>query len=58
MVGLLPHQGQLEEVGLIDIQDPLPYLDNHQTDKTSPALKEEVTPEAGDKNIQASVMIP
>ncbi len=51
-------RGQLEEVGLIDTPDTQPYLDNQQTDKTFPVLKEEVTPEAGDKYIQASIMIP
>ncbi len=50
--------GQLEEVGLIDILDPQPYLDTQQTEKTFPVLEEEVTPKAGDKYIQASIMIP
>ncbi len=51
-------RGQLEDVGLIDMPEPQPYLDNHQIDKTFPTLKEEVTSEAGDKYIQASIMIP
>ncbi len=51
-------RGQLEEVGLIDTPNPQPYLDNQQTDKTFPAVKEEVTPKAGDEYIQASIMIP
>ncbi len=51
-------RGQLEEVGLIDMPDPQPYLDNQQTDKTFPALKEEVAPKAGDKYIQTTIMIP
>ncbi len=37
-------RGQLEEVGLI----AKPYLDNQQTSKTFPTLKEEVTLEAED----------
>ncbi len=49
---------QLEEVGLINTPNTKPYLDNQQTDKTFPALEEEVNPEAGDKYIQASIMIP
>ncbi len=49
---------QLQEVSLINTPDPQPYLDDQQTDKTFPALKEEVTPEAGNKYIQASIMIP
>ncbi len=51
-------RGQLEEVGLIDTLDPQSYLENQQTDKTFPALKEEVTPKAGDEYIQESIMIP
>ncbi len=46
------------EVGLIDMTDTHPYLDSQQTDKTFPALKEEVTPEAGDDYMQASITIP
>ncbi len=49
---------QLEEVGIIDTLDPQPYLDNQQTNKIFPILKEEVTPKAGDKYIQASILIP
>ncbi len=48
-------RGLLVEVGLIDMLDPQPYLDNQQTDKTFPALKEEVTLEAGVEYIQASI---
>ncbi len=51
-------RGQLEEVGLIETPDAQPYLDDQQTDKTFPALKEEVTPKAGDEYIQASIMMP
>ncbi len=51
-------RGQLEEVGLIDTPDTQPYLDDQQTDTTVPKLEEEVTPEAGDEYIQASIMIP
>ncbi len=51
-------RGQLEEVGLLDTPDTQPYLDKHQTDKTFPALEEDVTPKAGDEYIQASIMIP
>ncbi len=40
---------QLEEVGLINMPDSQPYLENQQTGKTFPALEEEVTPETGDK---------
>ncbi len=50
-------RGQLEENELIDTLDPHPYLDNQQTDTIFPALVEEVTPEAGDEYIQASIMI-
>ncbi len=42
----------------MDTLDTQPYLDNQQTDKTFPTLEEEVTPEAGDEYIQASIMIP
>ncbi len=49
---------QLEEAGLIDMLDPQAYLDNQQTDKSFPTLVEEVTLEAEDKYIQASIMIP
>ncbi len=51
-------RGQLEEVGLIHTPDPQPYLDDQQTDKTFPTLKDEVTPKAGDEYIQASIMLP
>ncbi len=51
-------RGQLEEVGLIDTPDPQPYLGNQQTEKTFPTLEEEVTPKAGAKYIQTSIMIP
>ncbi len=56
--GICLARGQFEEVGLIDTPDPQPYLDNQQTEKTFPALKEAVTPKAGDKYIQTSIMIP
>ncbi len=56
--GTWPVRGQLEVVGLIGMPDLQPYLDNQQTDKTFPALEEEVTLEAGDKYIQVSIMIP
>ncbi len=49
-------RGQLDEVCLIDKPGPQPYLDNKQTDQMFPALEEEVTPEMGDKYIQASIM--
>ncbi len=39
-------RGQLDQVSLIDMPDPQPYLDNNQTEKTIPALEEKVTPEA------------
>ncbi len=51
-------RGQLEEVGLIDSPDTQAYLDDQQIDETFPAFEEEVTSEAGDKYIQASIMIP
>ncbi len=51
-------RGQPEEVALVDTPVPQPYLDDQQADKTFPALEEEITPEAGDKCIQASIMIP
>ncbi len=50
--------GQLEEVCLIDTLDPQPYLNDQQTDNTFPALKEEVTPKAGDEYIQVYILIP
>ncbi len=37
--------------------EPQPHLDDQQTDKTFPALEKEVTLEAEDKCIQASIMI-
>ncbi len=51
-------RGELGEVGLIDMPDPQTYLDDKQTDKKFPALKEDVTPETGNKYIQASIMLP
>ncbi len=57
-MGHWPPKGQLEEVGLVDTLDLKPYLDDKQTVKIFPALKEEVTPEAGDKYVQASIMLP
>ncbi len=56
--GICLARGQFEEVGLINTPDQQPYLDNRQTDKTFHAFEEEVIPEAGDKYIQASIMIP
>ncbi len=52
------NRGHLEEVGLIDTPDTDPYLDNQQTNKTFPAIKEEVIPKTGGGYIQASIMIP
>ncbi len=37
-------KGQLEEVGLIIMPNPQPYLNNQHTDKTFPTQEEEVTP--------------
>ncbi len=42
-------RGQLEDIGLIDKPEPQPYLDDQQTDKTFPALEEEVNPKARDE---------
>ncbi len=58
MVGHMPCQGKLGQVGLIGMLDQQLYLDDQQTDNTFPALKEEVIFEAGDKNIQAFIMTP
>lgn len=51
-------QGQLVVIGIDDTPDPEPYVAKDQTRETFPTLKEEVTLEAGDKYIQASIMFP
>ncbi len=50
-------RGQLNQVGLVNTPYPQPYLDEHQVNKSFPALEEEVTPETGDEYIQAYIMI-
>ncbi len=50
-------RGQLAEVGLADTPDPEPYLAKNQTTLIFQALEEEVTPEAGDKYVEALIML-
>ncbi len=50
-------RGQLEAVGLVGTPNPEPYMGADQTNKTFLALKEEVTPEAGDKYLQESILL-
>ncbi len=48
---------ELEEVGIPDTPEYLPYADEDQNDMTFADLDEEVTPEAGDEYVHASVML-
>ncbi len=49
---------KLKEVVLIENLDPQPYFNEHKMEQMLLALEEEVTPEAGNKYIQASIMLP
>ncbi len=48
---------ELEEVGIPNTPEYLPYSDEDQNETMFPDLDEEVTPEAGDKYLHASVML-
>ncbi len=49
---------KLEEVGIPNTPESLPYSDEGQNETMFPDLDEEVTPEVGDKYVDASVMLP
>ncbi len=49
---------KLEEVGIPDTPDYLPYSDGDQNKTMFPDLDEEVMPEVGNKYKQSSVMLP
>ncbi len=49
---------ELEEVGVLDTPEYLPYADEDQNEMTFPDLDDKVTPEAGDEYVHASVMPP
>ncbi len=51
-------RAELEEVGIPDTPEYLPYSDEDQNETTFPDLDEEVTPEVGDKYVHASMMLP
>ncbi len=51
-------RAELEEVGIPDTPEHLPYVDEDQNKRTFPDLDEEVTPEAGDEYVHALVMLP
>ncbi len=47
---------KLEEVGILDTLEYLPYSDEDQNETTFPVLDEEVTPEVGDEYVHALVI--
>ncbi len=49
---------ELEEVGIPDTPEYLPYFDEDQNETTFPDLDEEVTPEVGDEYVHTSIMLP
>ena len=49
---------ELEEVGIPDTPEYIPYTDEDQNETTFPDLDEEVTPEVGDEYVRASIMLP
>ncbi len=49
---------KLNEVGIPDTLDYLPYAEKDLNKMTFPDLDEEITPEVGDENIHASIMLP
>ncbi len=51
-------RSELEEVGIPNTPEYLRYADEDQNKMTFPDLDEEVTPEAGDEYVHASVMLP
>ncbi len=51
-------RAELEEVGIPDIPEYLPYTDEDQNEMMFPDLDEEVTPEAGDEYVHALIMFP
>ncbi len=51
-------RAKLEEVGILDTLEYLPYADKDQNEMTFPDLDKEVTPAAGDEYVQALVMLP
>ncbi len=48
-LGTKPTCAKLDEVGIPDTLECLPYSDEDQNESTFPDLDEEVTPEVGDK---------
>ncbi len=50
-------RADLEEVGVLDTPEYLPYVDEDQKEMTFPDLDDEVTPEAGDEYVHASIML-
>ncbi len=49
---------KLEEVGIPDTPEYLPYSDEDQDDTMLSDLDDQVTPEVGDEYVHASVMLP
>ncbi len=48
----------LEEVGIPDTPEYLPYANKDQNEGMFPNLDEEITPETGDEYVYASIMLP
>ncbi len=51
-------RAELEEVGIPNTPEYLPYAEENQNKIAFPDLDEEVTPEAGDEYVHALVMLP